>query len=77
MINIFEQTLENVVTEANFSVQLFQKIFGNCTCFPFSREKIINILEQTLETVATEVRTFRFGFFKKYLETARFPFLRQ
>ena len=28
------------------------------------------MFEQTLDSVVTEARTFRFGFFQKYLETA-------
>ena len=63
--------------DSNISFLLFLLIFKNYKCFPFSREKIINIFKQTFKTVATEAQTFMFGFFKKYLETAPFPFSRE
>ena len=59
---------------SNFLVRLFQKIFRNCTCFPFSREKIINIFEKTLETVATVTRTFRFCCLKNIQKLHMFSF---
>ena len=62
--------MKNSYGSSNVSAQLFEKILRNCTCFPFTREKIISIFVYSNKLyIGAEARTFRFGFFKKYIFT--------